>query len=163
MGGYGARVGAAERIHAPLHARVLMRSDGRAEIAIAVCDLLGVGRDLVAEARRLIEVDSGIAADHVLVAATHTHSGPAGFRTSDASDFVGVSAGRIAGAVRTARHQLQPVVLKIGECEVRTISQNRRHPAGPVQAVATVLVAAPAGGAPPVATVVNFACHSTVL
>lgn len=53
MGGYGARVGVAEAIHDALHVRTLVLSDGESEIAVCVCDLLGVGRDLAAAARSL--------------------------------------------------------------------------------------------------------------
>src|SRR4051794_3740311 len=163
MGGYGARTGVAERTHDPLQARVLVLGDGDTELVIAVCDLLGVGRDLVAETRKMIEDDTGIPPQHVLIAATHTHSGPAGFRISDAADFVGVTARKIAGAVRTARRDLCPVTLKVAEAEVRTTSQTRRHPDGPTHPTAPVLSALPDSGAPPIATLVTFACHSTVL
>ena len=58
---------------------------------------------------------------------------------------------------------MQPVSLKIGLAEISTISQNRRDPEGPQETVLKVLLAAAAGGAEPVATVMNYACHATVL
>jgi neutral ceramidase len=55
------------------------------------------------------------------------------------------------------------VTLKVGTTEVTTISQNRRDPDGPIETIARVLLAAPAGAGKPVATLVNYACHATVL
>lgn len=162
MGGYGARVGVSRGIHHPLLVRALVLSDGGVDIAIAVCDLLGVSASLAAAARRLIALEAGIPAERVLVAATHTHSGPAAVTSRDGAEYLAVTARTIAGAVLMAKRALTPVTLKLGTAEVTTISQNRRDPAGPIEPTARVLLAAPPAPAPPVATLVSYACHSTV-
>lgn len=162
MGGYGARKGVAEGIRNPLLARIMVVSDGTTDLAIAVCDLVGVGSEIVEQTRQLVEAEVGIPAANVLVGATHTHSGPAAIRGKEAADFISVTARKIAGGIRQAKAALVPVTLKVGTVEVTTISQNRRHPDGPIETVATVLLAAPEGGGPAVATLVNYACHSTV-
>lgn len=164
MGGYGARQGVSTGIHDPLHVRGVVLSDGETTLAVAICDLVGVGPDIVEAARGLIEQETGIPAANVLVGATHTHSGPAGLRigTVDA-DVVKVTGRKVAGAVKAAHANLQPVILKFGTAEVTTVGQNRRHPEGPTETTARVLLAAPEGGGPPVATLVNYACHATVL
>jgi hypothetical protein len=172
MGGYGARQGVSTGTIDALLVRAAVLSDGEREIAIAVCDLIGVGPDLVRAARELIEADTGIPGSQVLIAATHTHSGPAGIRTRDAAEYVAVTARKIAGAVIQARAALTPVTLKLGTVEVTTISQNRRHPDGPIETTAKVVLAAPCAdshasgatdGGDAVVTLVNYACHSTVL
>ena len=162
MGGYGARKGVAQGTRDPLLARVMVVSDGTTEVAIAVCDLVGVGTEIVARTREIVEAEGGIPAGNILVGATHTHSGPAAIRGKEAADFIGVTARKIAGAILQAKARLEPVTLKVGTVEVSTISQNRRDPNGPIETVATVLLAAPEGGGPAVATLVNYACHSTV-
>jgi hypothetical protein len=142
-------------------------SDGATELVLCVCDLLGVGRDMVAAARGQIAEATGIPAEQVLVAATHTHSGPAQLRRADGSEYVGLTARRIAGAVGEARARLRPVRLRAGRAEVRSISQNRRHPRGPVSTTATIVLATGEGDDAVddtvVGTIVNFACHATVL
>ncbi|HET9732504.1 MAG TPA: neutral/alkaline non-lysosomal ceramidase N-terminal domain-containing protein [Acidimicrobiales bacterium] len=163
MGGYGARQGRATGELDPLLVRALVVSDGRREVAVAVCDLLGVGSDLVRQARDLIASECSIAPDHVLIGATHTHSGPAGIRPREDAAYVAVTARKIAGAVDVARRRLEPVVLKSGTATVPSVSLNRRDPEGPVQQDVHVLVFDTTGTGPPVATVVNFACHATVL
>jgi hypothetical protein len=166
MGGYGARKGVAEGVHDPLQVRALVLSDGSTKLAIAVCDLVGVMPDLVNAARDIIERETGIPASNVLISATHTHSGPGSIRIGvdeESAHFIGATARKIAGAVRLADRRLVPVSLKVGTVEVSTISQNRRDPDGPIETVATVLLAAPPGNGPAVCTLVNYACHSTVL
>jgi hypothetical protein len=142
-------------------------SDGATELVLCVCDLLGVGRDMVAAARGQIAEATGIPAEQVLVAATHTHSGPSQLRRADGSEYVGLTARRIAGAVGEARARLRPVRLRAGRAEVRSISQNRRHPRGPVSTTATIVLATGEGDDAVddtvVGTIVNFACHATVL
>jgi len=140
----------------------MVLSDGTTELAVVVCDLVGVSDELVESARSLIAAGVGIPAANVLIGATHTHSGPAAIRGRDGAAYVAVTAQKIAGAVHQARARLEPVILKTGSVEVTTISQNRRHPDGPIETMATVLLAAPAGGGPAVVTLVNYACHSTV-
>lgn len=163
MGGYGARTEGSTGIHDPLNVRTLVLSDGETTIAVAICDFVGVGPEIVSMARDAIEQSLGIPAQNVCIAATHTHSGPAAVRAADESGFQSVTAKKIAGSVRVALSGLRPVALKVGTSEVSTISQNRRDPEGPIETTAKVLLAAPPGGQEPVATLVNYACHATVL
>ena len=158
MGGYSARKFPSAGTHDPLNARILVLSDGETEIAIVICDVVGVFPPLVAETRAQIERLTGIPAEFVCIAATHTHSGPL-----FPSDHTVPVARKIAGGVKLAREALQPVVLKATTSAVSSVGANRRHPDGPIETLANILVAAPGGGAPPVATVVNYACHATIL
>lgn len=162
MGGYGARVGVSIGVHDPIRVRTLVLHDGETTLALAVCDLVGVTAALVNAARAIIEAESGIPAANVCISATHTHSGP--LPTADQRGaWLEVTARQIAGSVAAALRALRPVTLKLATTTVTTISQNRRDPAGPIETTATVLLAAPEAGGPPVATVVNYACHATVL
>lgn len=163
MGGYGARVGGATGVHDPLHVRTLVFYDGTTTLALAICDFVGVDRAIADEARRLIHAQLGVPPENVCIAATHTHSGPLTVRTRDATDYFAATASKIADSVRAALESMQTVSLKAATAEVSTISQNRRHPDAPIETIVKVLLAAPSGGAEPVATVVNYACHATVL
>ena len=163
MVGYGLRVGVAEGRNDPLLVRTLaMTDEAGTTLAIAVCDLVGVPYGLVRQARDLIATELEIPPDNVLVAATHTHSGP--MAVYDSSAYVETTARAIAGSVRVAMRERAPVVLKVGSVEITTVSQNRRDPDGPIERVARVLLAERLDdqGGPAVATLVNYACHSTV-
>ncbi len=164
MDGYSSRQGVATGVHDDLHARALVLDDGRSRLATVSCDLVGVDRRLVARARELVQAATGIEADHVMVAATHTHSGPGGLRRDMDEPLIDVTARQIAGAVGVADTSKQPAVLKVGYGTVDSVSQNRRHPDWPIQTRLTVLLAdSPDPLAPPVAALVNFACHATVM
>ncbi|HKS90973.1 MAG TPA: hypothetical protein VJQ83_03520, partial [Tepidiformaceae bacterium] len=118
---------------------------------------------IVDPARATIRDELGIPPENVCIAATHTHSGPLTVRTREGIDYSMVTAAKIAGSVRVALASMQEVSLKAAHTGLSAISQNRRHPDGPIETVLKVLLAAPAGGADPVATVINYACHATVL
>jgi hypothetical protein len=163
MGGYGARKGVATGIHDNLNVRTLVLDDGATKLVIAICDFVGVGPKIVEAARDVIARELNIPAECVCIAATHTHSGPLTVRTGDGIDYSTVTAAKIAGSVRVALANMRPVSLKVGLAEISTISQNRRDPEGPQETILKVLLAAAAGGAEPVATVMNYACHATVL
>ncbi len=74
MGGYGARLGRAESIAAPLLCRAFVFDDGNSQLALVVCDLLFVTRDISALSRRLIAEETGISPGSVMITSTHTHS-----------------------------------------------------------------------------------------
>jgi neutral ceramidase len=66
----------AEGVLDPLWAKAIVFRDGENVAAIVVCDLIGVSTDLSREVRRRVAEETGIPADHVVVAATHSHTAP---------------------------------------------------------------------------------------
>lgn len=86
-GYYSAR--GAEGVADDLFAKALVLDDGKTKVALVVCDLIGVTRDVVVEARRLIEAQSGIPSANVMISATHTHTGPSLPRKSARDEIAG--------------------------------------------------------------------------
>ncbi len=62
-----------------VYAKAAVLDDGKTKIAWVVCDLSGVPVGIVSKARRMIAKETGIPADHVMISATHTHTGPSPF------------------------------------------------------------------------------------
>src|SRR5215475_8256051 len=60
MGGYSARQGTATGVHDRLFARTVVFSDGSAHLVISVCDLVGIGAQIVSRVRELAESELGI-------------------------------------------------------------------------------------------------------
>jgi hypothetical protein len=60
--------------HDPLHARCLVLDDGTTKIALAICDSCMIPREIFDAAKQRVEAETGIPTDHVLCAATHTHT-----------------------------------------------------------------------------------------
>lgn len=116
----------AKHIHDELHARCLVLDDGSAQIALVVCDLLGIHRSVSVAARELIEKETGIPAAHVMISGTHTHSatsaisGPVREYTSDLelTDYQKFVVRRIADGVRRAKNLLRPAEIAFGTIDV---------------------------------------------
>jgi neutral ceramidase len=60
----------------PIYAKTIVVEQDGVHAAFVVLDLSGTTRPLVAEARKLVQEQSGIAPEYVMISATHTHSGP---------------------------------------------------------------------------------------
>lgn len=162
--GYGGKDHGSVGVHDDLHARALVIDDGGTTVALVSCDLLGVDRRLVEEARRIAADAAGLRPEHIMIAATHTHQGPVGLRFDADDELMDVTARAIAGAVTQAHAAKRPAVLKLGRTTVDSIMQNRREPEGPVDnALYVLLFDDPDPIQPPIAALVNGACHPTIL
>ncbi|MBX7208089.1 MAG: neutral/alkaline non-lysosomal ceramidase N-terminal domain-containing protein [Verrucomicrobiaceae bacterium] len=112
-------------IHDELHARCLVLDDGKARVALVVCDLLGIHRSVSLEARKLIEKETGIAASNVLISCTHTHSATSALGDSPRAyvsdmklgDYQRFVARRIADGVKRAANLLRPAEIAFGTVE----------------------------------------------
>ena len=60
----------------PLHAKAIVFRQGDASAALVFCDLIGIPRDVSQAARRQASEATGIPAEHIAIAATHSHTGP---------------------------------------------------------------------------------------
>ncbi|HUG71198.1 MAG TPA: neutral/alkaline non-lysosomal ceramidase N-terminal domain-containing protein [Pirellulaceae bacterium] len=122
----------AEHIHDELHARCLVLDDGETRLALVVCDLLGLHRNVSVEARRLIEEETGIPAQNVLISATHTHSAGTALGNNryaneqDLDEYQQFVARRIADGVRRALNLLRPAEIAFARVDVPEQVHNRR-------------------------------------
>lgn len=123
---------AATQVHDELHARCLVLDDGTTRVAFAIVDNVSVDREVFDEAKRQIREATGLAPERMLMASTHTHSGPSA-RGSNAFD-IGQSldeyqrflARRIADGVRRALEHLEPARVAWGAVDVPQHVFNRR-------------------------------------
>ena len=67
----------ATKIHDELYARCLVLDDDQTKIAIVVVDNCILPRDVLDRAKALAQKAANIPAAHILISATHCHSGPA--------------------------------------------------------------------------------------
>ena len=124
-------------VHDDLFAKAIVIERDGVKVALVVCDLITVPRIVVDEARRLIAEKPGIPADHVMISATHTHTGPIVRGPSgedplkgDDSDKTAVFARSlpelIAECVRKADAKLAPVTASAAIGREEHVSFNRR-------------------------------------
>jgi hypothetical protein len=162
--GYGGRTSGSLGVHDDLHASAIVVDDGATQAAVVSCDLIGIDRHTTGSVRALVAEATDIPGAHVMVAATHTHAGPRGMHRRDDEAMRDVMNRLVAGAIVEAWRNKRPSVLKAGRGSVNTVSQNRRDPAGPTDDTLRVLLLdGPDRRKPPIASVMNFACHATVL
>jgi neutral ceramidase len=130
VGGWG--VPASTHIHDELQVRCLALDDGETRLAFAIVDSVSVNREVFDEAKRLIHAETGLPMTHLMMSATHTHSGPSA-RGASAFDYGRAFdqyqtflARRIADGVRRAINNLQPARIGWGAGEVPQHLFNRR-------------------------------------
>ncbi len=75
MAGYYHRRGS-QGVLDDLYAKAAVLDDGKTKAALVVCDLIGLPRGPVLEARRIIAAKTGIPAENIMISATHSHTGP---------------------------------------------------------------------------------------
>ena len=63
-------------VHDPLNSRAVVLADGTETVAIAIVDSCYVPRETLDAAKRQAQAETGIPADRMLIAATHTHTAP---------------------------------------------------------------------------------------
>jgi hypothetical protein len=103
-------------VHDPIHARVLVVASGAEQALMVTFDVPEVG-DMVAFRQR-IERETGIAYDHIVLAATHNHSAPrigglsrgtrAQVPSAQSEAYSQVVYGQVLAAVKSAQAALRP-------------------------------------------------------
>jgi hypothetical protein len=62
--------------HDPLQAKVMVWRQGRVKAALVFCDLIGISQEVSSQVRQHASQRTGIALENIMVAATHSHTGP---------------------------------------------------------------------------------------
>jgi hypothetical protein len=166
LAGYMARVGESSGTHDPLRISALALSTPDHTLVIVSADILGVDGALVREIEQVAGVETGWLA----ICASHTHSGPAGISKQRTSDPETVLDRQLrnrfidacASLVERARDRAVEAVLTFGVAETAGISANRNAPGGPFDPTVRVIRARDLDGRA-IATLVQFACHPTIL
>jgi len=169
MDGYGARLKPSQSIHDPLYASLLVLKSGERGVALVSLDVIMVPLAYTRQIRAMLSERLGIPPEAVLVAAIHTHSGPAGFvksrlplETEEDPVLKEMTLRKLAGAAEWAARNLQPARLRLGRGELNDLGRNRNDPLAPMDTALTVLRVDAENGRP-LAVMLNFGCHPTVL
>ncbi|HMP04831.1 MAG TPA: hypothetical protein PJ982_00645 [Lacipirellulaceae bacterium] len=131
-------------IHNPLQAKVIVFQQGHSRFAWAFCDLVGVPAKTSALARDAAEAMTGIPSANILIAATHTHTGPLYFgplrdffhaqaveRTTvderEPTDYAAELADKLAGAITIAAEDAAQTEVFVNVVPQDGLSFNRRY------------------------------------
>lgn len=173
LAGYSRRHGRSSTgVHDPVGAQALVVQDADTTVAFVSCDLLIIDEHLYDAVRRRLLADGLPPALVLMLAATHTHSGPGAYGTRflekismghfDPAVFEELVA-RISRAVVRAAAQSVPVRLAYAVAPTEGLVANRAEPDGLVDAHATVCAFYPEASDEPLAVLVSFAAHPTTL
>jgi sugar phosphate isomerase/epimerase len=127
----------------PLHAKALVLRQGQTRAALVFCDIIGLSPDVSSRARRVAEASTGIPAANILIAATHSHTGPLYFGAlrnhfheqavarhgqdpCEKADYPAQLVDGIVDAIQQANASTRAVALAAGIAQQRDLSFNRR-------------------------------------
>jgi hypothetical protein len=166
MGGYADRKGPSTGTLDPLTISVLALSAGDAELCIVSVDLVAVDEAL---SQRVADA-AGIGPGSLLLAASHTHSGPAGISTPlhpaipDEIDHLRRGSMVLLSKLRIdeARALQAPATVSLGRSALSGFAANRNDRDGSYDPTVSALVVRDETGSL-VAIVVHWACHPTIL
>jgi hypothetical protein len=170
MAGYAARKGNSAGIHDPLMAQALYLQNGSDEIMILTCDLIGIDLNITSKIRDDISKETGIPHGNIMIACSHTHSGPQGFTPDEPihmglkdEGLVEITQRKLLGAARWAISQQQIANLSFSTLPVTGVGKNRNNPEeGPQDTQLSVLRFDDIDG-DPIAVLFNYGCHPTVM
>lgn len=158
-------------VHDPLYAKSVVLDDGKTKLALVSCDLLALSRDSVKIIRQMITDKIGIPSSNILIACTHTHSGPATvfLRNCGSVDqnWLSKLEQQIAETVIQANQELQPASLGygFGTADIsldRRISMLPQHTPEEVDKSLGVIAIEYISGEP-IALILNYTCHPVVM
>jgi hypothetical protein len=129
--------------HDPLLAKCIVFRQGDRKAALVFCDLISITRDVSDRARARASEKTGIPADKIAVAATHSHTGPLyagvlrdrfhrkavareGNDPQEAVDYPALLVEKISGTIVRAHESAAPAQLAAGVAKESSLSFNRR-------------------------------------
>lgn len=106
----------------PLLIKVAAITQGDTTLAIMMCDLIGLGRDVVNKMRDSINKETGLARHQIFIHATHTHTGAVISAVED--DIIEKSAVVVQNAINNRNHESK---VTIGRAEEHAVTFIRRY------------------------------------
>jgi len=126
-----------------LHARAIVLRQGQESAALVFCDIIGLSPDVSSRARTQAAEKTGIPSANILIAATHTHTGPlyfgalrkhlhdlsvarSGSDPCEKVDYPSELVAKLVKVITEANTSTKPVRMEAGVAEQRDLSFNRR-------------------------------------
>lgn len=161
-------------VHDPLLASAVVLRQGASTVAVVSFDLIFVSPEWTQECRAAISRETGIPEDHILLHATHTHSGPVtlDFLSFKADlvvpppdeEFLQYVREQAVAAVLEAMQNLQPCEATWTTADVKGLAGGNRIDAhGAEDPEAGLLIVRRREGHAPVAVLSVYSMHPTVL
>jgi neutral ceramidase len=169
MGGYFDRTEVFTGVGTPLYARAVVVSNGETTLGVVVLDLCYVSRELTEQARALIEEQTGMPGENVIVSATHTHSAPSGFMGArflgreEQPELSAFLLKQTVEAVVTAHGKLEPATVGFAYGDLPGMTRNRQQENDLVDPQVGVLKLQKKDSRDYIATLANYTGHPVIL
>ncbi len=157
--------------HDPITAKALVLDNGATKAAIVKIDAVGVSRGLRADVEKAAQA-LGIPKQNLIVAATHTHSGPGAVSNETLWQLIALDCLHqgtydmvlkgITDALKAADLARKPAAFGVGSTTQKGVSKNRANQPT-VDEELGLLKIVDATTQAPIAAVMNFAIHGTCL
>jgi neutral ceramidase len=160
-------------VHDSLECAALYLRSGEGQAMFLANDLIHVSKRFVADVRGGITAQTGVPGEAIMITATHTHSGPVMVdHVSNAADptvpkadrdYLAWTAQQMIAAACAAFKAARPAEVGLAVARARGVGTNRHDPAGPADPEVPVLMARALDGGTPIAAMLIYAMHPTVL
>lgn len=160
-------------VHDPLLASALCVSDGEQTVLLISCDLLFVPRQVIKNAQQEISRQTEMSGTDIIIAATHTHSGPVTHKNlcreedplaaEPDENYHRFLEQRIIEAGLTAWRNLKPAEADLAIANGKSVGTHRHEPTGPSDPDVPVLVLRQPNDQQIIAVMVVCCMHPTVL
>ena len=167
MDGFAAKRRYSNGIHDAIQAKAIVLDNGKKTVAIVSCDLCWLDNKIVSITKDLIKNQTNISKDNIILAATHTHSGPAILPllvapTKKTVEYVKELPNRIACIVNNACRNMKEAKIGAAKGEVSGLTQNRCIHNEPIDPELNVIYI---NGLTDnlKAVLINYSCHPVVL
>lgn len=119
----------ADKVNSPLHARAIVAGQGESQVAIVVVDSCMMSRTFLDEVKTMSSKQTGIASDHIVISATHTHTAPASMSclgTDADPEYQAYLRIKIVEAIAAAKANLEPAKVGWGSIDASDYMAIRR-------------------------------------
>jgi neutral ceramidase len=130
-------------MHDPLKAKAMVLRQGREQMALVACDLIGLSLGISTNARAGASQRTGIPVTNIVICATHTHTGPLfegplreyfhkvavekhGSDPQEQLDYPSMLIERLVKVIVTAQANLRPAEVQAGVAKQERLAFNRR-------------------------------------
>ena len=162
-----------ESIHDRLNITVFLLVDGDTRALIASADLCNIKGEASVNVRKAMAEAANVPYENIIIACTHTHSGPHTVRDPDEPPYFvrSILIPAAAQAAKEAAENLKPAQMGYGTVESK-VAINRRHlredgkvllgqnPYGPMDPTMTVIAFREPDGTP-IGNLIHYGCHNT--
>lgn len=176
--GYGDRSGGCRSVHDDLTATALVLDDGARQLVIIALDMLALNERIVARVRTGIAERWQIPGEQVMICCSHTHSGPIAYADVNSKRknrrFINGLVDKLVAIAGRALDERVPATTAWGQGEAHMAINRRQllpdgtvtigvNPDGPVDRSLNVIQVRRRDRKQPIVTLINLACHATVL